>query len=61
MVVYVLKGHDFSRAVKRPEMSRALAPEGRLFFKFNPTAGHESMTLLAAASATGYKLLFNAF
>ncbi len=24
MVVYVLKGHDFSRAVKRPEMSRAL-------------------------------------
>ena len=41
MVVYVLKGHDFSRAVKRPEMSRALAPEGRLFFKFNPTAGHE--------------------
>jgi hypothetical protein len=35
MVVYVLKGHDFSRAV-RPEVSWALAPEGSLFYVFIP-------------------------
>ena len=29
----VVKGHDFSRAVKAPKMSGALAPEERSFFK----------------------------
>jgi len=27
MVVYVLKGHDFSRAAKAAKLTRALAPE----------------------------------
>ena len=32
IVVYVLKGHDFSRAVCGLKMTRALAPEGSFFY-----------------------------
>jgi len=39
MVVYVLKGHDFSRAVNGPKTSWALAPEGSFFYEFNPFTG----------------------
>ena len=35
--VYVLKGHDTSRAVS--EMNWALAPEGSRFHEFNPFTG----------------------
>jgi len=36
MVVYVLKGHDFSRAINGPKMKWALAPEGSFFYEFIP-------------------------
>ena len=38
MVVYVLKGHDFSRAINGAKTSRALAPEGSLFRDVRPFA-----------------------
>jgi hypothetical protein len=41
MVVYVLKGHDFSRAVNGPKLTWALAPEGSLIYEFIPIAGIE--------------------
>jgi hypothetical protein len=48
MVVYVLKGHDFSRAINSPKMARASAPEGSLLYEFIPFEGIGKLPQLEA-------------